>query len=138
VARRPLEKEGLYLDGGRRTTQLMRDSLGTPAMHDSDSDRAEFDKECQRVGVTWNSFLEWERLNAGGGSPSPDGTIIIEGGLPALTAMLRPLPSGIGEAGFLEAMRKEGEVWRARAEEATRRSEARRRRRDSKGDRPGA
>jgi hypothetical protein len=28
VARRPLEREGLYLDGGRRTTQLMRDSLG--------------------------------------------------------------------------------------------------------------
>ena len=29
MARRPLEKEGLYLDGGRRTTQLMRDSLGS-------------------------------------------------------------------------------------------------------------
>ena len=28
VARRPLDKEGVYLDGGRRTTQLMRDSLG--------------------------------------------------------------------------------------------------------------
>jgi len=28
VARRPLEREGVYLDGGRRTTQLMRDSLG--------------------------------------------------------------------------------------------------------------
>ena len=27
MARRPLEKEHLYLDGGRRTTQLMRDSL---------------------------------------------------------------------------------------------------------------
>jgi hypothetical protein len=31
VARRPLEREGLYLDRGRRTTQLMRDSLGGPA-----------------------------------------------------------------------------------------------------------
>ena len=29
MARRPLEGEGLYLDGGRRTTQLMRDSLGS-------------------------------------------------------------------------------------------------------------
>jgi len=29
VARRPLEREGVYLDGGRRTTQLMRDSLGS-------------------------------------------------------------------------------------------------------------
>jgi hypothetical protein len=28
VARRPLEKEQVHLDGGRRTTQLMRDSLG--------------------------------------------------------------------------------------------------------------
>jgi hypothetical protein len=28
VARRPLERERIYLDGGRRTTQLMRDSLG--------------------------------------------------------------------------------------------------------------
>jgi len=28
VARRPLEREPVYLDGGRRTTQLMRDSLG--------------------------------------------------------------------------------------------------------------
>jgi hypothetical protein len=28
VARRPLEREQVYLDGGRRTTQLMRDSLG--------------------------------------------------------------------------------------------------------------
>jgi hypothetical protein len=27
VARRPLEREQVYLDGGRRTTQLMRDSL---------------------------------------------------------------------------------------------------------------
>jgi hypothetical protein len=27
VARRPLEREGVSLDGGRRTTQLMRDSL---------------------------------------------------------------------------------------------------------------
>jgi hypothetical protein len=30
VARRPLEREGICLDGGRRTTQLMRDSLGGP------------------------------------------------------------------------------------------------------------
>ena len=29
VARRPLEREPVYLDGGRRTTQLMRDSLGS-------------------------------------------------------------------------------------------------------------
>jgi len=29
VARRPLEREEVYLDGGRRTTQLMRDSLGS-------------------------------------------------------------------------------------------------------------
>ena len=29
MARRPLEKEGICLDGGRRTTQLMRDSLGS-------------------------------------------------------------------------------------------------------------
>ena len=28
MARRPLEREEVYLDGGRRTTQLMRDSLG--------------------------------------------------------------------------------------------------------------
>ena len=28
MARRPLETEQVYLDGGRRTTQLMRDSLG--------------------------------------------------------------------------------------------------------------
>ncbi|HET7250521.1 MAG TPA: hypothetical protein VFI79_11785 [Gemmatimonadales bacterium] len=28
MARRPLEKEQVHLDGGRRTTQLMRDSLG--------------------------------------------------------------------------------------------------------------
>jgi hypothetical protein len=28
VARRPLEGERICLDGGRRTTQLMRDSLG--------------------------------------------------------------------------------------------------------------
>ena len=28
MARRPLEGEQIYLDGGRRTTQLMRDSLG--------------------------------------------------------------------------------------------------------------
>jgi hypothetical protein len=28
VPRRPLEREGLYLDRGRRTTQLLRDSLG--------------------------------------------------------------------------------------------------------------
>jgi hypothetical protein len=29
VARRPLEREPIYPDGGRRTTQLMRDSLGS-------------------------------------------------------------------------------------------------------------
>jgi len=29
VARRPLEREQISLDGGRRTTQLMRDSLGS-------------------------------------------------------------------------------------------------------------
>jgi Domain of unknown function (DUF4431) len=29
VARRPLDRERVYLDGGRRTTQLMRDSLGS-------------------------------------------------------------------------------------------------------------
>ena len=28
MARRPLEREPIYLDGGRRTTQLMRDWLG--------------------------------------------------------------------------------------------------------------
>ena len=28
MARRPLERDGVSLDGGRRTTQLMRDSLG--------------------------------------------------------------------------------------------------------------
>ena len=31
MARRPLEREQVYLDGGRRTTQLMRDSLGSTA-----------------------------------------------------------------------------------------------------------
>jgi len=31
VVRRPLERERLYLDRGRRTTQLMRDSLGSQA-----------------------------------------------------------------------------------------------------------
>ena len=29
MARRPLEREQVCLDGGRRTTQLMRDSLGS-------------------------------------------------------------------------------------------------------------
>ena len=29
MARRPLERERIYRDGGRRTTQLMRDSLGS-------------------------------------------------------------------------------------------------------------
>ena len=29
MARRPLERERVCLDGGRRTTQLMRDSLGS-------------------------------------------------------------------------------------------------------------
>jgi hypothetical protein len=33
VARRPLEREWVYLDGGRRTTQLMRDSLGIRPEH---------------------------------------------------------------------------------------------------------
>jgi hypothetical protein len=33
VARRPREREQVYLDGGRRTTQLMRDSLDSGAMH---------------------------------------------------------------------------------------------------------
>ena len=33
MARRPLEKELVHLDGGRRTTQLMRDSLGSKRMH---------------------------------------------------------------------------------------------------------
>jgi hypothetical protein len=28
LAWRPLERERIYLDGGRRTPQLMRDSLG--------------------------------------------------------------------------------------------------------------
>ncbi len=28
MARRPLERERIYLDGGRRTTQLIRNSLG--------------------------------------------------------------------------------------------------------------
>ena len=32
MARRPLEREQVYLNGGRRTTQLMRDSLGSIAM----------------------------------------------------------------------------------------------------------
>jgi hypothetical protein len=32
VARRPLEREGINLDRGRRTTQLMRDSLGRTLM----------------------------------------------------------------------------------------------------------
>jgi len=32
VARRPLERERVYRDGGRRTTQLMRDSLGGTRM----------------------------------------------------------------------------------------------------------
>jgi hypothetical protein len=35
VARRPLERELVYLDGGRRTTQLMRDSLGSRTMPDT-------------------------------------------------------------------------------------------------------
>jgi hypothetical protein len=35
VARRPLERERIGLDGGRRTTQLMRDSLGSSAMRGS-------------------------------------------------------------------------------------------------------
>ena len=33
MARRPLETERVCLDGGRRTTQLMRDSLGSKCMH---------------------------------------------------------------------------------------------------------
>jgi len=33
VARRPLERERIDLDGGRRTTQLMRDSLGRRRKH---------------------------------------------------------------------------------------------------------
>jgi len=33
VARRPLEEEEVCLDGGRRTTQLMRDSLGGALTH---------------------------------------------------------------------------------------------------------
>jgi len=35
VARRPLEREQIYLDGGRRTMQLMRDSLGSGSMRSS-------------------------------------------------------------------------------------------------------
>jgi putative signal transducing protein len=37
VARRPLEEEGIYLACGRRTTQLMRDSLGSTAERQSES-----------------------------------------------------------------------------------------------------
>jgi hypothetical protein len=41
VARRPLEREGIYLDGGRRTTQLMRDSLGGVQQPPSTGTRAQ-------------------------------------------------------------------------------------------------
>ena len=34
MARRPLEREGIHLDGGRRTTQLMRNSLGVTVWGD--------------------------------------------------------------------------------------------------------
>src|ERR1043166_3623574 len=98
----------------------------------NDPDEAAFDRECRRVGVTWNTFLEWDRLNAGGGPPSPDGTIGLEGGLRALIALLRPLPDGVGDAGFLAEMERQGQYWRARAEEASRRTEAR-----DRGRRPG-
>ena len=40
MARRPLEREPLYLDGGRRTTQLMRDSLGRARENGSDMQEA--------------------------------------------------------------------------------------------------
>jgi len=96
-------------------------------MSDSAAERAEFERECERVGLTWNAFVEWERLNAGGVPSSSDGSITISGGLPALTATLRPLPDGVGDAGFLEAMAKKGQLLRAQALEATRRAETRRR-----------
>jgi hypothetical protein len=107
-------------------------------MSDSAAERAEFERECKRVGVTWNAFVEWERLNASGGPPSPDGSISFSGGLPALTAMLRPLPDAIGDAGFLEAMAKKGELLRAQALEATRRTEAPRRARGPSSGGAGA
>ncbi len=96
-------------------------------MSDHSAEIEEFERECRRVGVTWNAFLELDRLNAGEASPSPDGSISIEGGLRALADLLRSMPDSIGDVGFLETMAKRGEESRARAEEATRRTLARRR-----------
>jgi ankyrin repeat protein len=55
MARRPLERERICLDGGRRTTQLMRDSLGgtvssiPPQLFDELVDAAERDRSRART-----------------------------------------------------------------------------------------
>ena len=63
MARRPLEKERIYLDGGRRTTQLMRDSLGRAQFMTTDDWRLTNQEEYLR-GAT----LHWRRYTA----PRPD------------------------------------------------------------------
>ena len=103
-------------------------------MSDHAAEIEDFERECRRVGVTWNAFVEFDRLNAGEASPSPDGSINIEGGLRALADLLRSMPDSIGDAGFLAIMAKRGEESRARADEATREPGRRRSSRPGSGE----
>ena len=57
MARRPLEREGIYLDRGRRTTQLMRDSLGSPL-------------EVTMIAVIFATILSSTSLQQQGSQPS--------------------------------------------------------------------
>jgi hypothetical protein len=56
VARRPLERERVSLDGGRRTTQLMRDSLGVMAKHITGSASISLSVKIAPAAPPWTYF----------------------------------------------------------------------------------
>jgi hypothetical protein len=138
VAQRPLEREPVFLDGGRRTTQLMRDSLGT---HDLMSindqvDREELERQFRRVGINTDVFAELHRLNNPNAKNPLDGWVGLELDYRATTALLRTLPDGAGEAAFIAAWIQHMEPLRKKAEAAMRAERRKRGLSDSGG--PGA
>ena len=56
----PLERERIYLDGGPRTTQLMRDSLGGGTMTQEELDQKRR-KAAERMSASFMSNTKWRR-----------------------------------------------------------------------------
>ena len=102
-------------------------------------DLDELKRELRRVGITLGAFAELCRLNAPNEPIARDGSFAMELNYPKITAFLRTLADGAGQAAFLAAWEREfGEPSRRRLKGAMQAWELKHGHRRGTSDDPGA